>query len=88
MDAASIPGLSEEVNRNVAEDYVEPYTGKRLGETKSVKTATIGGDGISILLWTPAHAPVIPANGPSAKANRGEFEIGVAQFTCLHEPRL
>jgi ATP-binding protein involved in chromosome partitioning len=48
MDAASIPGLSEEVIRNVAEDYVEPYTGKRLGETKSVKTATIGGDGISI----------------------------------------
>ena len=47
-----------------------------------------GSDGVRVLLRSPAHAPVIPANGPSTEPDGREFEIAVAQLAFLHGRRV
>src|SRR5690242_9198143 len=41
-------------------------------------------DGIFIVLRPPGKFPAGPTNGPSAKANRGNFQIRVSKLSCFH----
>jgi hypothetical protein len=44
-----------------------------------IERAMDGGDGVVVVLGAPAILPVAAADGPRAKADGRDFEIGIAE---------
>ncbi len=49
-----------------------------------IKGAADGGNGLAVILRTPAVSPPTAADGPRAQPHRRQVQVSIPKFACLH----